>query len=95
VTTEQELPDLRNEIDALDSQLLKLVTRRIELVLKVGEYKRERGLPVYDAAREREVLHRLMAMSPDGLNPEVVQRIFERIIDECRGIEQHHTASKA
>jgi chorismate mutase len=36
-----------------------------------------------------------MAMSPDGLNPEVVQRIFERIIDECRGIEQHHTASKA
>jgi chorismate mutase-like protein len=93
VTTELDLPALRNEIDELDSQVLKLVARRIELVLKIGEYKRERGLPVYDAERERMVLHRLMQLAPAGLSPEVVQHIFERIIDECRGLEQHHTAT--
>lgn len=92
MTTELDLLALRNEIDAIDNEVLRLVARRIELVLKIGEYKRERGLPVYDAERERTVLHRLIQLAPEGLTPEVVQRIFERIIDECRGIEHHHTA---
>ena len=90
MTTELDLPNLRTEIDDLDSRILALVARRIELVLSIGEYKRERGLPVYDAERERQVLDRLMKMAPAGLEPHVVRRIFERIIDESRGIEQHH-----
>ena len=90
MTTEIDLIALRNEIDAIDNKVLTLVLRRIELVLKIGEFKRERGLPVYDAERERAVLKRLLSMAPEGTNPEVIQRIFERIIDECRGIEHHH-----
>lgn len=89
MTTEQDLPVLRAEIDTLDSQILVLLARRIDRVLKIGEYKRERGLAVYDADRERKVLERLMAEAPQGLDPQVVRRIFERIIDESRGIEQH------
>jgi chorismate mutase len=92
VTTELDLPALRTEIDEIDERILRLVARRIELVLQVGEYKRERGLAVYDAERERAVLDRLMRLAPANLDAQVVRRIFERIIDESRGIEQHHTA---
>lgn len=89
MTTELDLPVLRAEIDDLDSQILVLLARRIDRVLRIGEYKRERGLAVYDAGRERAVLERLMKQAPEGLDPQVVRRVFERIIDESRGIEQH------
>lgn len=90
MTTEFDLEALRNEIDSIDSKILELVAKRIEAVVQIGEYKRARGLPVYDAARERHVLHRLMNQTPPGLDPQVVRRVFERIIDESRGIEHHY-----
>lgn len=94
MTTELELPALRNEIDDLDSQILVLLSRRVGAVLKIGEFKRARSLPVYDADRERAVLQRLMQQAPAGIDPQVVRRVFERIIDECRGIEQHEAVQK-
>jgi chorismate mutase len=95
VTTEPELLALRHQIDDLDSQILGLVARRIEAVLSVGAFKRLRGMPVYDAERERAVLQRLMDQAPQGVDPQVVRRVFERIIDECRGIEQHEAVEKS
>jgi chorismate mutase len=93
VTTEFDLDALRNEIDDIDHKILDLVARRIAAVVQIGDYKRARGLAVYDAARERAVLQRLMSQAPAGLDPQVVRRVFERIIDESRGIEQHQVIS--
>lgn len=95
MTTEFDLEALRNEIDDIDNKILELVARRIAAVVQVGDYKRSRGLPVYDAARERQVLHRLMDQTPKGLDPQVVRRVFERIIDESRGIEHHAIITKS
>jgi chorismate mutase len=89
VTSELDIARLRSEIDKLDGQILEFVARRISLVRLIGEYKRAHGLPVYDAEREREVLQRLTQAAPPELDPHVVRRVFERIIDESRGIEQH------
>ncbi|HMA93987.1 MAG TPA: chorismate mutase [Polyangiaceae bacterium] len=89
MTTELDLERLRSEIDDIDTKILDLVARRIAAVIEIGKYKRVRGLPVYDATRERQVLARLMQNAPAGLDPQVVRRVFERIIDESRGIEHH------
>lgn len=83
---------LRNAIDDVDHQILELLQRRLELVLEVGELKRQHGIKVYDPNREREVLERLVAARKAPLRPETVRRIFERIIDESRSHEQHHIA---
>ena len=93
MTTEFDLDALRNEIDDIDNKILELVARRIAAVVQIGDYKRSRELPVYDAVRERLVLQRLMGQAPPGLDPQVVRRVFERIIDESRGIEQHQVVS--
>lgn len=92
VTTEFDLDVLRNEIDDIDTKILELVARRVAAVVQIGDYKRSRGIPVYDAARERAVLHRLMGQAPAGLDPQVVRRVFERIIDESRCIEQRQVS---
>jgi len=90
VTAKPDLEDLRRSIDAVDQQILKLVHERVRLVMQVGEYKRERGIPVYDPARERALLERLCKGAEPPLDPDTVRRIFERLVDESRRIEQHH-----
>lgn len=86
------LDDLRSSIDALDEQILDLLRRRLELVLQVGELKREHAATVYDPDRERRVLDRLASQALPPLSASTARRIFERIIDESRSEEQRHVA---
>ncbi len=90
MTSSQELDELRRGIDAIDRQILKLVHDRIRLVMQVGEYKRARQLPVYDPERERQLLDRLSSAAEPPLDGPTIRRIFERLVDESRRIEQHH-----
>jgi chorismate mutase-like protein len=90
VTSKLDLEELRRGIDAVDQQILKLLHERVRLVVAVGEYKRERGMPVYDPARERALLDRLCKAAEPPLDAETIRRIFERLVDESRRIEQHH-----
>ncbi len=89
MTDAPELEDLRAAIDAVDAEILSLVAKRIGLVLQIADYKRGRALPIYDPARERSVIARLIRLAPALLDAQLVRRVFERIIDESRRIEQH------
>ena len=51
-----ELKDLRNEIDAIDDQLVKLFAQRMEVSAQIAGYKKEKSLPIFVPAREREKL---------------------------------------
>ena len=85
-----ELESLRIAIDEVDRQILALIAERVRLVLAVGDVKRERNMPVYDPERERRILDRLAASAPAPLDGTTVRRIFERLIDEARRLEQSH-----
>jgi chorismate mutase len=87
---ELDLDALRKAIDDVDGQLLELIAERVRLVLQVGDYKRERGIPIYDPERERLVLERLTSRAPAPLKADTVRRVFERLIDESRRLEQRH-----
>jgi chorismate mutase len=90
VASEADLEVLRREIDEIDRKILELLATRMRLVLSVGDYKRERELAVYDPERERRVLERLAQEAPSPLTADSVRRIFERLIDESRHVEQRH-----
>ena len=51
-----ELDALRREIDNVDKELIALFTKRMDICAKIGDYKKENGLPVYDKARENRAL---------------------------------------
>jgi chorismate mutase len=91
VTSKLDLDELRRGIDAVDQNILQLLHERVGLVLKVGKHKRQHKTEIYDPVREREVIARLRAGATHQLGADAIQRIFERIIDEMRRIEQHHT----
>ena len=86
-----ELDALRRAIDDVDRRLLDLIAERVRIVLEVGDFKRRRSLPIYDPERERTMIEQLIQIAPKPLNPQLVRRIFERVIDESRRIEQHNS----
>ena len=46
------IDELRQEIDRLDSELLRIFNERANVALRIGEIKKGLSLPVYDPARE-------------------------------------------
>lgn len=86
------IPQLRQSIDSLDQQILELISKRLELVMKVGDVKRSLGLAVHDPAREHDMLERVAAATTPPLTPAVAQRIFRCIIAESRALEQRHVS---
>lgn len=51
-----DISEIRNEIDNIDRQLVRLFADRMDAAAKIADYKKENGLPIYVPAREREVL---------------------------------------
>jgi chorismate mutase len=92
--TVPELEQLRVSIDEVDRKILDLIAERVRLVLAVGDVKRERNMPVYDPERERRILDRLASQAPPPLDGTTVRRIFERLIDEARRLEQTHVSGR-
>ena len=51
-----ELKELRQQIDSIDSELVRLFTQRMEASAQIADYKKANNLPIYVPAREREIL---------------------------------------
>jgi len=85
------IDDYRKEINRLDSELLRIFNARAALALKIGEIKKERGIPVYDPEREKKIFETMSQMNPGPLEDEAIVRLFERVIDESRRLERLRT----
>lgn len=62
-----EIGQLREEIDAIDKEMLSLFERRMKVSTGIAEYKRNNNLPVYDGKREREKLAKVAEEASDGM----------------------------
>jgi chorismate mutase len=85
------IEELRNRIDVIDDQLVRLLNVRVACAVEVGRLKHEAGMPVYQPEREAQVLAKVRESARELAGPltaEAVVRIFERIIDEARRAER-------
>ena len=86
--SEDKLADCRKQIDALDVKIVDLLNQRTTIVHEIGRIKREYSLPVYEPRREDQVFENVTSHNPGPLTADALKRIFERIIDEMRTIQQ-------
>ena len=74
----------REEIDRIDSELLRLLNMRARLAIKVATLKQAAAMPLNDKDREQEVLEHVRQANTGPLDERDVSRVFRRIIRESR-----------
>ena len=78
-----ELLEIREKIDAIDSQIVSLLADRFALTQRVGELKASHALNSLDSSREAQKLARIEALCEEqGLNAELVTGLFVKIMEE-------------
>jgi len=82
------IEEWRNKIDAIDSEILRLLNQRAECTSEIGLIKCQENLPVYAPEREAAILQRLAEENKGPMTQDGVRRVFERIIDESRKLEK-------
>ena len=80
----QDLSITRQQIDEVDSEIVKLIEKRMDLALEVAKYKSETGKPIYDKAREEEKLDKLGNLAHGKFNARSVQELFTQIMSVSR-----------
>ncbi len=81
-----EIKELRNKIDAIDEQLVKLYAERMSVSSQVADYKREHGLPVLDHKRERELLAKISSLAGPELE-RYARVLYESILATSRAYQ--------
>ena len=77
---ERDLAGLRGEIDDIDSELLQLLARRMEVSAQIGEYKKRNNVTVVQMDRWKKILADHVATGSDmGLSPVLINKVFEAI----------------
>ena len=84
VNGDKTLDGWRRQIDALDSELLRLLNQRAAIACEIASIKVASGLPAYDGNRERQVLARVIDKNTGPLDDQSVTDIFSGIIRETR-----------
>ena len=89
-----ELEQLRQDIDRVDRELVRLFLDRMDIAQRVGEYKVREGLPVLDAARESVVLESKRALAPDAETAQEVGALFEALMGISRARQQRRMGAQ-
>ena len=77
---ERDLAGLRGEIDDIDSELLQLLARRMEVSAQIGEYKKSHNVTVVQMDRWKKILDDHVSTGADlGLPPELINKVFEAV----------------
>jgi chorismate mutase-like protein len=88
------IEDWRHKIDEIDRKLVELLNERSKCAIEIGKIKKAENLGVHDADREREILRRIKEANTGPLDGDGLQRLFKRIIDECRQLEHFEQEGK-
>ncbi|MGO1343929.1 prephenate dehydratase [Chromohalobacter japonicus] len=88
--TSADLPALRERIDTLDSEILKLISERAHCAQQVAQVKTDSDpqATFYRPEREAQVLRRIMALNKGPLDDEEMARLFREIMSACLALER-------
>ncbi|MBQ6820084.1 MAG: prephenate dehydratase [Clostridium sp.] len=82
-----DLEGYRKEIDSIDRELIRLFEKRMNVAIKVGEYKKERDLPIFNAKREEEVIEKNINLLNNKEYSKITKDFFENIMELSRELQ--------
>lgn len=88
------IEELRIRIDALDRQIVELISERARAAQMIGHLKAATSLPVYEPNREKIIYANVRAANKGPLPDIELTHIYERIIDVMRALQRNELASE-
>lgn len=74
------LDSLRQQINQLDSEMLQLLSRRMQVAEQIGRYKKENNITILQAGRWQEIVEKACAIgAQSGLSREFITRYLEAV----------------
>ncbi len=79
----ENLQNLRQQIDSIDTELLELYGKRMEISREIGKYKKEHSMPVVQESRYDDLIKsRVAAAVRMGMSADFMKTVLQAIHEE-------------
>ena len=82
-----DLGQLRTQIDEIDSRIVELYEKRMDVCSQVAQYKIETGKKVFDKVREEEKLAKVRSLTHSEFNSHGITELFEQLMSMSRKMQ--------
>lgn len=86
-----ELNHLRDRIEAINIEILKLLSERGEIAKQIGEDKRKQGTAIYDPEREKEMINMLLDKNDGPFDDNVIKQLFKEIFKASTELQKSNS----
>ena len=88
--SKNKIKPIRQKIDAIDHQILKLIQKRGSLAQKIGKLKSliKSNASFYKPNREEEIIRNVSKLNQGPISEKKIQQIFKEIISSCLSLEE-------
>lgn len=83
-----DLNDARIEINNIDMEIVRLLEKRFNVVIEIGNYKKENNIPVYDEKREKIVVKNCISLLENKSFSSSIEDIYKQIMDSSKKLEK-------
>ncbi|WP_243109337.1 chorismate mutase [Anaerophilus nitritogenes] len=85
---------LRDEIDKIDQELIRLFEERMNIVLQIVSYKKENNIPILHFKREEEVIRKNMSYVKDSYYEKWAREFLQNIMEISKEIQKDKISRK-
>lgn len=84
-----DLKQLRAKVDEVDEQILRALSKRVQICKAIGEAKNAKRIPIKDSDREKEVYKQVREKASKlALNPDQVEALYREIVNMCSAVQE-------
>ena len=81
------LSECRNEIDKIDKELVELFEKRMNVAINVAKYKIENNIPIFNGAREAEVIEKNINRLNNKEYSKLTEKFFTHLMELSRSLQ--------
>ncbi len=89
----KDIQKLRKEIDKVDTKLLELYVKRMQIAEAIGAYKQENNLPFYDEQRESEKLASVFDAIDEPKYADGAAQLFLTLMEASRELQEKNAGA--
>ena len=83
-----KIKQVRRHIDRIDTVIITVLAERMSLMPEIAEYKKNNEIPIFDEAREVEIMDNLKKIAKEqGLDEGFTEEVFLSLFNESKRIQ--------